>query len=996
MAMNEVLALHSIRARCRKVPRRSPAMMRSVALATAMAMAAGSILLGAGPASAATTVSQGEGRFLSGTALSTSLDNIAEVAPASATNDGTTPTTTDSHPLSASVLAAVQADLGSGLNLLGNNGVITLGAGNQYASASADGSSKAAAGAVDNDGAIAVGGTDGVPMADASIDLTPVLGSTAGPGLGVLSAGTVQVGALSATATETGAGVQTGSYQVADLTVQLTSPLITELTSSLKTVDLPAAIGPVGVLAGVPDLNALLADVAPASTADGAITVNIATGAVSVEVAKVVTAAGLDLNKLPANTEIVPLIVTALTTQLPPLVAGSINGLVTQIDTAISGITATNPSNQTPVAIGSLLAAVTATVTAPLTTAVPDLGTTVAAPMGATLSGLLSLTGNVKSTTAGKFTQSALRLTLIPGATPLAQVRLASASVGANSPLSTPTAQMLAPDQGPTTGDTAVTVTGTGFVPGQTSVTIGGVQVPSTSVTVNSSTSLTFTTPAHAAGPASVTVSTSQGTSTPALGFYYNSFSCILTGANAATVTVDAAVGPATALLPANFSVTVGGAPVGTPTPVTPLAGGILQAQTSVPVAAGTTSVGFTLTAVGGTFPTVVGAQIPCVTISDPQRVAGVYHPLQSARLLDTRKSVPLNPGATYTLQVLGRGGVPATNVASLVANVTVTQPTQGGFLTVYPDGSRPNTSSVNFVAGQTVANLMTAPVGADGMIRIYNGSSGRTHVLVDVSGYFTSGDTVAPGSYRRLDPVRILDTNRAIGVPTSTPVPANSVLTLKVTGVGGVQSTNVSAVALNVTVDQTNKVGFITVFKGGTAPQISSLNFLGGQTDANLVIAPVAPDGTIKIKNASAGTVRLIADVSGYFLGGVPVLDGEFVAVTPSRILDTRRTDQPVQALATISPTMAGTNGIPSTGVSAVVLNVTVDHTQGIGYITVFPHDPRPTASNLNFVANQPRPNSVIAPLGSGGKVLMFNGSRGSLDLIADVSGYFISNPLS
>ena len=78
-----------------------------------------------------------------------------------------------------------------------------------------------------------------------------------------------------------------------------------------------------------------------------------------------------------------------------------------------------------------------------------------------------------------------------------------------------------------------------------------------------------------------------------------------------------------------------------------------------------------------------------------------------------------------------------------------------------------------------------------------------------------------------------------------------------------------------------------------------------------------------------------------------------------------------------------------------AVVLNVTVDHTVGLGYVTVYPHDPRTNASDLNFVAGAPRPNSVTAPLGSDARVRMFDGSLRPVDLIADVSGYLINAPL-
>lgn len=75
-----------------------------------------------------------------------------------------------------------------------------------------------------------------------------------------------------------------------------------------------------------------------------------------------------------------------------------------------------------------------------------------------------------------------------------------------------PTATQLSPTVGGVEGGTEVTVTGTNFVAGNTSVTIGGTVVPANSVTVNSATSLTFNTPAHAAGNVAVTVTTPVGT----------------------------------------------------------------------------------------------------------------------------------------------------------------------------------------------------------------------------------------------------------------------------------------------------------------------------------------------------------------------------------------------------------------------------------------------------------------------------------------------------
>jgi hypothetical protein len=87
---------------------------------------------------------------------------------------------------------------------------------------------------------------------------------------------------------------------------------------------------------------------------------------------------------------------------------------------------------------------------------------------------------------------------------------------------------------------------------------------------------------------------------------------------------------------------------------------------------------------------------------------------------------------------VTGVGGVPTSGVSAVVFNVTVTSPSTGGYLTVYPSGSiRPTTSSINFGPGQTLANLAVAKVGANGKVSIYN-NVGVTSVILDVVGWYS------------------------------------------------------------------------------------------------------------------------------------------------------------------------------------------------------------------------------------------------------------------
>jgi hypothetical protein len=83
-----------------------------------------------------------------------------------------------------------------------------------------------------------------------------------------------------------------------------------------------------------------------------------------------------------------------------------------------------------------------------------------------------------------------------------------------------PTVSSVSPNNGPAAGGTAVTITGTNFAAGAT-VTLGG--TAATNVVVVSSTSITGTTPAHAAGAVTVTVTVNGQSGNLANGFTYNS-----------------------------------------------------------------------------------------------------------------------------------------------------------------------------------------------------------------------------------------------------------------------------------------------------------------------------------------------------------------------------------------------------------------------------------------------------------------------------------------
>ena len=89
----------------------------------------------------------------------------------------------------------------------------------------------------------------------------------------------------------------------------------------------------------------------------------------------------------------------------------------------------------------------------------------------------------------------------------------------------------------------------------------------------------------------------------------------------------------------------------------------------------------------------------------------------------------------------------------------------------------------------------------------------------------------------------------------------------------------------------------------------------------------------------------------------------------------------------------ITGNANVPTSGVTAVALNVTAVDTNTNdygGFVSVYPCDvARPDVSNINFTSGQTIANSVIAPLSADGTICLY--SYGTTHLLADISGYFL-----
>lgn len=133
------------------------------------------------------------------------------------------------------------------------------------------------------------------------------------------------------------------------------------------------------------------------------------------------------------------------------------------------------------------------------------------------------------------------------------------------------------------------------------------------------------------------------------------------------------------------------------------------------------------------------------------------------------------------------------------------------------------------------------------------------------------------------------------------------------------------------------------------------------------------------------AGTIDLT--------GGFSLASGKYQPLTPTRLMDTRTglgvPKAKVGPKGTVTLQAAGVGGVPATGATAVVMNVTATNPTALTYVSVYPAGTqRTSASNLNLVAQQTAPNLVVVPVVNG-KVSFYN-NAGSVDLIADIAGYY------
>lgn len=332
---------------------------------------------------------------------------------------------------------------------------------------------------------------------------------------------------------------------------------------------------------------------------------------------------------------------------------------------------------------------------------------------------------------------------------------------------------------------------------------------------------------------------------------------------------------------------------------------------------------------------------------------------------------------------------------------------------TIYPSFCFNGTSAASPVAAGVAALLLGQGLAVPGMPL----AALTKHLVRDLGppgadNAYGSGEVLLPAAPSPINsaastfsalgaPARLLDTR-----PTSFAGPANlmgpyaqySIVDLPLAP-SGVIPANATAIAVNVTSTDSLATFFVQALPtlGGAVGAFSTTNIPSpGHTQPNFAIVPIA-QGSISVFIPGGGNV--IVDAMGYFVPSASATSaGRFVSVNPHRVLDTRPTQPgPVPAGwvshlpaagETVRVDVPADAGVPTSGVSALVVNITATEPVGAGFAQAFPTGASPgQTSNVNYSAGDTAATEAIVPLGAGGTISVFTSN--AAHLIVDVLGY-------
>jgi hypothetical protein len=394
---------------------------------------------------------------------------------------------------------------------------------------------------------------------------------------------------------------------------------------------------------------------------------------------------------------------------------------------------------------------------------------------------------------------------------------------------------------------------------------------------------------------------------------------------------------------------------------------------------------------------------------------AGQFVPVQPARVVKTTANIgwtgQIQTGQTQNVTVTGTNGVPGSGVSAVMLHVTTLNATstavRSGFLWVWPTGSpKPSVAVVaNAGTGDTADNSVIVQVDTNGQVSFADGpQSAPVDVIADVEGYVTSDATTSAGAtFAPLPQTRVLDTQAGTGGRSTPLTSAEGVWTYHLAGVGGVPTSGVSAVALNLGAKNTISDCWVEVQPNGTATNFAypRVYTYSGYTAQQLAVVPMSAGGNVAFTTNCAST-NIYLDVEGYYLSASNGSSGDvYVPIeSPTRVIDTQ-TNTGITGQMTAGRIVQGSNAVAVAGVAGVpayadvvALSVQALNALAGGYNTIWTDGtPQPTqSSTIDVDPNVPQSNLVFVQTGANGKIDVADPSGGSQsnDLTVDIEGYF------
>ena len=242
--------------------------------------------------------------------------------------------------------------------------------------------------------------------------------------------------------------------------------------------------------------------------------------------------------------------------------------------------------------------------------------------------------------------------------------------------------------------------------------------------------------------------------------------------------------------------------------------------------------------------------------------------------------------------------------------------------------------------------------------------------------------------SWQVAGPVRLLDTATGNGAPRAR-IAAGSAVTFQVAGRGGMPTSGIDKVLINVNATSPAADGYLTVHASGTTqPTARAASIRAARPNTTSVLTRVGADGKVRIYTSA--TTDLSADVVGWSAVGGNVAGG-----APVRVLDTRTglaaTKAKVPAGGTLSLTVTGKAGVPTSGATAVLLDVSASGAAAGGWLTTYASGvSRPAAPQVRYEAGKAATGLVVARIGTGGAVRIY--STAQTDVMVDIVGWLRS----